>query len=55
MELRLTEEQIKLLRMALDLYDSVIRIQGNYTDERNAMYYMREKLSELVGADLMED
>ena len=51
----MTEEQIKLLKKALDLYDSVIRIQGNDTDERNDMYYLREKLSELVGADLMGD
>ena len=51
----MTEEQIKLLKRALDLYDSVIRIQGNDTDERNEMYYLREKLSELVGADLTED
>lgn len=55
MEFRLIEEQIKLLRRALDLYDSVIRIQGNDTDERNEMFYLREKLSELVGVDFMED
>lgn len=51
----MTEEQINLLRRALDLYSSVIRIQGNDTDERNEMFYLREKLSELVGADMMED
>lgn len=55
MEIRLTEEQIKLFRKALDLYDSVIRIQGNDTDERNDMYYLREKLSEIIGVDFMED
>ena len=51
----MTEEQIKLLKRALDLYDSVIRIQGNNTDERNEMFYLREKLSELVGTDLIGD
>ena len=51
----MTEEQIELLKKALELYDFIIeqRREDRYdNEEANAFYWMREKLSELIGIDV---
>jgi len=53
----MTEEQLRLLKKALDLYHFVIdqRRCDNYdNDESNAFYYMKQALSELIGTDIDE-
>jgi len=55
--IKMTEEQLRLLKKALDLYHFVIdqRRCDNYdNDESNAFYYMKQALSELIGTDIDE-
>ena len=49
------EEQIKLLKRALELYEFTIqqRRTDNYDVwEMNDFFYMRQKLSEIIGVDV---
>lgn len=51
----LTEEQIKLLKRALDIYAFFIdQHQGEQFDvsDSNRFFLMREKLSAIIGADI---
>ena len=47
----MTEREIELLKMALELYAFSI-CQRKDDNEENEFYIMREKLSEIVGSDL---
>lgn len=48
----MTNEQIEMLKNALDLYNLAIKQMGDQYDE-NEYYHMRESLSELTGFDLI--
>ena len=51
----MTEEQIELLKKALELYRFTIeqrRVDRYDNEEANAFYFMCEELSELIGADV---
>ena len=51
----LTEEQVKLLKRALDIYAFYIdqhRGEQFDVDDSNRFFLMREKLSSIIGADV---
>lgn len=49
--MNLSEEQIEMLKKALDLYGFVVDQRNEY-DERNKFFCMVEELSKIVGTDL---
>ena len=51
----MTEEEIKLLKKALELYKFVIeqrRTDSYDNEEMNEFYYMQESLSKAIGQDI---
>lgn len=48
----MTQEQIEMLKKALDLYDFAISQREYPEEEENEFYWFREKLSEILGVDV---